>query len=292
MEPDYRRSLRLALAEKRLWPAGLLAALALSEAWWAVFGWGPEYLGERWRNAIAGRLGDAWALVAFVAAATAAFAVTRALGYLAEMVLIRQVAEGESGPIPGFAAAFSTSRDRYPSLAAALLPWDVLRAVLIHLPAAVIAVWERWDPRLDHVVLYISVTLLWLGLLAAAAFLVGVTAALAGRLALLRRLGARAAWSGGWKLMRRRTAKCLAVWMQVLAAEIAFVAVAWPLSALVPWAARLAARSTGVTVVRGFIYSLAYALLAGTLIAGQTLVQCYRSSLWTIACIELARGED
>ncbi|NPV58260.1 MAG: hypothetical protein HPY75_01190 [Actinobacteria bacterium] len=292
MQLYYKRSLKLALAEKRLWPAGLLAALALSEAWWVVFGWGPEFLGERWRSALAGRLGDAWALVAFAAAAVAAFAVTKALGYMAEMVLVRQVADGEEGPVPDFTAAFSASRGRYLSLAAALLPWDILRTGLIYLPAAGIALWERWDPHLDHVFLYIFATLLWFALLAAAAFLFGVTATLAGRLALLHGQGARAAWGGGWKLLQSQTAGCIAVWLQALAADIAFVVLAWPLSALVPWAVGLAVRSIGPAPLRGLMYLGAYGLFAAALIAGQALVQCYKSSLWTFTYIELARGEN
>ncbi len=287
---DYRRALRCALSEKRLWAAGLLAALAFSEAWWVIFGWGPEYLGERWRIALAEPLGEAPALAALVMAALAAFVVIRAMGYVAEMVLVRQVAEGATAEAPDFTHAFSSSRRRYLPFAATLLPWDVMRTALFYLPSLLMALWGRWDPHLDHAILYAVAVLLWFCVLVAAAFLVGVTATLAARFALLRRWGVRESWRGGWDLLRGHAPACLAAWLQALAADIFFVSVAWPLSALVPWAAGLAARPMGSSLLRGLVYSAAYGLLATSLLAGQTLVQCFRSSLWTLTFIRITGG--
>ncbi len=292
MEPDYRRALRYALGERRLWTAGLLAAVALGEAWWVIYGWGPEYLGESWRHALGERMGDAASLVASLTAAVAAFAVLKAVGYMAEMVLVRQVAQGMRSEIPGFTEAFSASRGRYIHLAAALLPRDALRALLVYLPVPLLALWKRWDPLLDHLLLYMAVFMAWFALLVAADFLVGVTAALAARGALLMRQGVREAWRRGWGLLRSNAARCLAVWLQVLAADLVFLVLAWTLSALVPWGAGMASDLLRVAPLRWLVHAMAYAVLAAFLVGGQTAVQCYRSSLWTLTYIRLEETGD
>ncbi len=288
MEPDYKRAIRLALEEKRLWVAGLLAAIALSEAWWIVFGWGPEYLGERWERAIGDWMGDAAAFAAFIIASLAAFVVLRAMGYLGELVLVRQVADDSDGRVPPFDQAFSSSRHRYVPFAVTLLPWDALRIALIYLPSLIIVVWDRWDPDLNHVFVYIAAMFLWFALLVAASFLAGVTATLAARSSLLRSEDIPASWRSGWRLLRENAGRCLAVWLQVLVAEIIFVIIAWPLSALLPWAAGQIADPIGFAPARWLIRLLAFVLLAGCLIVLQTGVQCYRSSLWTITFLALA----
>ncbi|MBN2027942.1 MAG: hypothetical protein JW854_14415 [Actinobacteria bacterium] len=292
MEQDYKRAIRLALEEKRLWVAGLLTALALSEAWWIVFGWGPESLGERWERAVGDWMGDAGAFVAFILASLAAFVVLRAVGYLGEMVLVRQVADESEGRVPPLGRAFSASRHRYVPFAVTLLPWDALRIALIYLPSLIIIVWDRWDPDLNHVFLYTAAMFLWFMLLAAGYFLAGVTATLAARSSLLRSEDIPASWSSGWKLLRENAGRCLAVWLQVLVADIIFVIVAWPLSALLPWVAGQIADPIGFAPVRWLIHILAWILLAGCLIVMQTGVQCYRSSLWTITFLALSGAKE
>jgi hypothetical protein len=292
MEPDYKRAIGLALEEKRLWAAGLLAALALSEAWWVIFGWGPEYLGERWQRAVGDRLGDAGALIVFLAAALAAFVVLKAVGYLGEMVLVRQVADGSAGGVPPFDTAFSTSRHRYIPFAVTLLPWDALSIAVIYLPALIIAVWDRLDPEMNQVLAYIVVMFLWFAVLVAAYFLAGVTAVLAARFSLLREKGIPGAWHEGWRLLRGNAGTCLAVWLQVLVADIVFVVIAWPLSALLPWIAGQIADPIGFAPARWLIHLLAFVFLAGGLIVMQTGVQCFKSSLWTITFLELSEIKE
>ena len=291
MEPDYKRAIRYALEEKRLWAAGLIAALAFSQAWWIVFGWGPEYLGERWERALGDRMGDAAAFVAFVLAALAAFVVLKALGYLGEMVLVRQVSGGEDGDVPSVVQAFSATRHRYVPFAVTLLPWDALRIALIYMPTVIIALWDRWDPDLNQVFLYLAVILLWFVLMVASDFFVGITAALAARFSLLEGRDIGEAWREGWNLFRAHVMKCGAVWLQVLAAQVVFVMIAWPLSALLPWVADQVADPIGFAPVRWFIRLGAFLLLAGGLVAMQTGVQCFRSSLWTVTFLGLS-GED
>jgi hypothetical protein len=291
MQPDYRRAIRYALEERRLWAAGLIAALAFSEAWWVVFGWGPEYLGERWERAVGDWLGDAAALAAFVLASLAAFVVLKAAGYLGEMVLVRQVADGEDGEVPCFMDAFSSSRRRYLPFAVTLLPWDALRTALVYIPSLIIAAWLRWDPRFDHLFLYILAVFLWLLLLAAASILVGITATLAARLSLLQARGIPETWREGWRFFRLNVGKCLAVWLQVLAADIVFVAIAWPASALLPWGAGQLADPIGFAPLRWLIHLSAYLILVAGLIVMQTFVQVFRSSLWTMTFLELS-GKD
>jgi hypothetical protein len=288
METDYKRAIKYALEEKRLWAAGLIAALAFSQAWWIVFGWGPEYLGERWERALGDRMGDAAAFVAFVLAALAAFVVLRAFGYLGEMVLVRQVADGEKGGIPAFSQAFSSSKQRYLPFAVTLLPWDALRIALIYMPAMIIALWDRWDPDLNQVFLYLAVILLWFALMVASDFFVGITAALAARFSLLEGMDISESWREGWDLFRPHIMRCGAVWLQVLAAQVVFVMIAWPLSALLPWLADQIADPIGFAPARWFIRIVAFILLAGGLIVMQTGVQCFRSSLWTVTYLELS----
>ncbi|MEW6552834.1 MAG: hypothetical protein AB1384_00915 [Actinomycetota bacterium] len=287
METDYKRAIKYALEEKRLWAAGLIAALAFSQAWWIVFGWGPEYLGERWERALGGRLGEAGAFFAFLLAALAAFVVLKAFGYLGEMLLVRQVADGQIGEIPAFTQAFSGSQRRYLPFAVTLLPWDALRIALIYAPAVIIALWDRWDPSLDHIFLYLAVILLWFAVMVASEFFVGITAALAARFSLLDGRAIGEAWREGWGLLRAHTMKCGLVWLQVLAAAAAFVVVAWPLSALLPWVADQVADPIGFAPARWLMRIIAYVLLAGGLIVMQAGVQCYRSSLWTMTYLRL-----
>ncbi|RJP30244.1 MAG: hypothetical protein C4536_10475 [Actinobacteria bacterium] len=288
MEPDYRRAIRLALGEKRLWAAGLLAAIGFSEAWWIVFGWGPESLGERWERAVGGWMGDAAAFVAFVLAALAAFVVLKAVGYLGEMVLVRQVAHESPRGVPGFAEAFSSSRRRYIPFAVTLLPWDALRIAVIYLPTLIILAWDRWDPRLHHVLPYILVMLVWFLILLAVYYLAGITVTLAARSSLLQGEGIPEAWRRGWELLRGNAGRCLAVWLQAVAADILFVVIAWPLSALLPWVAGQVADPIGFAPARWLIHLLVYAVLAGGLVIMQAGIQCYRSSLWTITFLALS----
>jgi hypothetical protein len=287
MEQEYKRAINLTLQEKRLWPAALLAALALSEAWWVVFDWGPQYLGERWERAVGDLLGDVAAFFAFVLAALAAFVVLKALGYLGEMVLVRQVADGEGNGMPTFGDAFSTSQHRYIPFAVTLLPYDALFIAAIYLPAVFIPLWDRWDPKLNQVFLYLLVMLLWFCLFLAVYFLGGITAALAARFTLIRGSGLPDAWRQGWELFRTNPGKCLAVWLQVLLAEIIFFVIAWPLSALLPWGAEQLADPIGFAPLRWLIYLVAYAILAGGLVIMQTGVMCFKSSLWTLTWLEL-----
>ena len=291
MKPEYSRAIRLTLSEKRLWVAGLLAALALSEAWWVIYDWGPQYLGERWESAVGELMGETAAFIAFVLAALAAFVVLKALGYLGEMILVRQVAEESGGGVPTFSTAFSVSRNRYAQFAVTLLPYDALFIAVIYLPALVVALWDRWDPRLDHVFLYLLVLLIWFGLFLAVYFLGGVTAALAARFSLLRKSELPEAWREGWELFYRNPGKCLAVWLQALLADVIFIVIAWPLTALVPWGVGELADPIGFAPLRWLMYLAAYALLAGGLIIMQTGVMCFKSSLWTLTYLELTQEE-
>jgi hypothetical protein len=292
MEPEYKRSIGLALREKRLWAAGLICAIAFTEAWWIIFDWGPEKLGERAGNWVRGAAGKGfWEVVAFLAVAMAAFVALKALGYLGEMVLVRQVAEGRGEGAPSFNGAFAASRGRYPYFAVSLLPWDALRVAVIYLPALIIALWDRWDPRYDQVILYILVFFLWFALVIAVYLLAGVTATLAARIALLEGVGLPEAWEGGWALLKGYSGKCVGVWLQAFAADVIFIIIAWPLSVLVPWAVGLVANHIGIAPLRWFIYALTYLALAASFIILQTGVQVFKSSLWTLTFLGFAGNE-
>ena len=241
-------------------------------------------MAESGRGSAGGRRG----FIAFLAAAFAAFVVIKAVGYLGEMVLVRQVADENKKKVPTFSEAFSSSRHRYIPFAFTLLPWDALRIAVIYLPALIIALWDRWDPDLNQVFLYIAVMLMWFALLVAAYFLAGITALFSARFSLLQEKGIPGAWREGWRLLRGNAGACLAVWLQALAADIIFVVIAWPLSALLPWVAGQIADPIGFAPARWLIHLIALVILAGGLIVMQTGVQVYRSSLWTVTFLELS----
>ncbi len=293
MEPEYKRAIGLALREKRLWAAGLICALAFTEAWWIIYDWGPENLGERAGNWVR-EVGEKGFLeaVAFIALAMIAFAALKAIGYLGEMILVRQVADGLDLETPTFSKAFATSRRRYLNFAVTLLPWDALRVAAIYLPSLIIALWDRWDPHINHFGLYILVLFLWFAVLLAVYILAGITATLAARFSLLEEKGIPEAWQAGWALLKEYPGKCAPVWLQAFAADLIFLLVAWPLSVLIPWLVGLFAHHIGFAPLRWLIYSITYLVLAAGFIILQTGVQVYKSSLWTIFFRDLTRAED
>jgi hypothetical protein len=292
MEPEYKRAIGLALKEKRLWAAGLICALAFTEAWWIIYDWGPENLGKRTGDWVRGAIGKGfWEVLAFIAVAVIAFVVLKGFGYLGELILVRQVAEGQSTEIPSFNEAFSISKKRYLPFAVTLLPWDALRVAAIYLPALIIASWNRWDPHYNHIFLYILALLLWTAILVATYIIAGITAMLAARFTLLEEKDIPEAWQAGWSVLRRNPGKCAPVWLQALAADIIFVLLAWPLSVLLPWAVGLFAHHIGFTPLRWLIYFVTYLVLAAGFIIAQTGVQVYKSSLWTIFFLGLTWEE-
>jgi hypothetical protein len=292
MEQEYKLALRIALREKRLWAAGFICALFFAEAWWIIFDWDPQYLGERvggWARGT-GVEGLAEDLL-FITVALAAFVVFRALAYLGEMVLVRQVAEHKTGEVPRFLSALATSRGRYFPLALTLLPWDAMRVGVVYLPAVILLAWNRWDPHYNLIILYLLVLLLWFSLLLAVYLVAGMVATLAARFCILEERGVPEVWLEGWKLLRSRPTDCFAVWLQALAADLLFLIFAWPLSALLPWVVGLFAVDIGSAPLRWLIYVAVYGFLAAVLICAQTYVQCFRSALWTVFFLGLREKE-
>jgi hypothetical protein len=293
MQPEYKRAVELAFREKRLWLGGLLCALCFSEAWWIIYGWGPRYLGERTGDWARGTGGDGPGTVAlFIAIAVFAFIVTKAIGYLGETVLIRQVADAQSTEVPTFTGALDSSRSRYLPVALTLLPWDALRVAVIYLPALFILVWNRWDPHYDRIGLYFLVLLVWFAMLVAVYVLAGICVTLAARLSLLGERDIPECWSEGWELFREYPSRSFAIWLQALSADLIFLLFAWPLSVLVPWMVGQFADELGVAPLRWLIYTIVYLALAALFVGAQTCVQCYKSSLWTVFFLGLKEERE
>lgn len=292
--PEYRRALRITLREPSLWAAGLLVSLTLTATWDIVVGWGPESVGERAERWLGPYRSEARSTMVFLAVALAVLVVLKALNYLGELVLVRQVETGLRHPVPGFGDAYRDSRHRYLDFALTLIPWDALKIVAIYLPAVIIALWDRWDPDYHLWALYILVILGWLALLACVLFLAGVAAMLAARSSLLEEENPYRAWLRGWSLFRGEISRCFFYFLQALAADIIFLVIAFPSGALVPWLLDLIAEPIGIAPLRWLIYAAGYALLAAGLLALQTLVQCFKSSLWTVVFVELTAevGEE
>ncbi len=280
-EPEFKQAIRLALNEKRLWFAGLLSALAFTEAWWMLFGWGPERLGRKAANTIHAPRGIE-DIILFIVAAIAAFIVIRAIGYLGEMMLIRQV--GSKDPeIPRFEKAFVEGRRRYIPFAVTFLPWDALRIAVIYLPAVFIPLWEKFDPAYNHFFLYGLVLIVWSLLLLVVYVVGGLLAMLAVRSSTLKEKDLRKAWREAWTLFRLYPSKSLLIWFQAVLADVFFLLLAWPLSALVPWAVNQFVHNIGFAPLRSLIYFIEYTLLIVGFLVGQIAVQCYKSSLWTVS---------
>ncbi len=280
-EPEFKQAIRLALNEKRLWFAGLLSALAFTEAWWMLFSWGPERFGRKAANTIHAPRGIE-DIILFIVAAIAAFIVLRAIGYLGEMMLIRQV--GSKDPkIPRFGKAFDEGRRRYLPFAVTFLPWDALRITAIYLPAIFIPLWEKFDPTYNHFILYGLVLIVWTLFLLAVYVVGGLLAMLAVRSSTLKEKDLRRAWQEAWTLFRMYPSKSLLIWFQAVLADVFFLLLAWPLSALVPWGVGQFVHHIGFAPLRSLIYFIEYALLTLGFLTGQVAVQCYKSSLWTIS---------
>lgn len=285
----WREALGLVLSHRRLWPAALLVAVGLSESWRILFGWGPQWMGERVAGWLRGGGGFPYTAVLLLAALVS-FLLLRAVGYAGEMVLVAQVGGGP--PVPAFRDACRESRGSYLSLTVTLLPWDAARVVAASLPSLVVILWGKWDPHLRLLFLYLLVLLAGFLLFLAVYALLGITAILAARQVVINGKTPPEAWREGRSLFLREAVNCLLVWLQALAADVAFLALAWPLSLLLAWAGEKAAVAVSPAALSWLMRLLAYAFLAAALLTGQALVQCYKSSLWTLAFLRLggARG--
>jgi hypothetical protein len=288
VEPEYKRAIELALRQPRLWAAGLLVALTLTATWDIVAGWGPEYVGERAETWLGPYHSDIRSTAVFLVAALAVFVVFKAFNYLGELVLVRQVETGLHHPIPTFGDALGESRSGYLDFALTLLPWDALKVILIYIPAIVIVLWDRWDPDYNLWALYVLVILGWFAILALALFLAGVTVMLAARSSLLEEKNPYRAWLRGWALFKANVSRCFLYFLQALAADIVFLVIAFPAAALIPWLLDLVAEPIGLAPLRWLVYLIGYTVMIAGLLALQTLVQCYKSSLWTVVYGELA----
>lgn len=294
----FRKALRLALRERRLWPAGLLVAVGFADCWRIIFDWGPQKAGEEAATWVRGGGGRGAADIAvMVLVALAVFALLRLLGYAGEMVLIGQAAAAARGESATFMEIYTRYRERYPSLGAILLPWDALRMAVIYVTYPFVFLWQQWDPRLHYFLPYLFIFLAWFVLLAVVYGPLGITVLLAERQAVLAGTPVPEALRKGWKLLRANAARCCATWLQVLAVDVIFIVAGWLLAALLPWAAARLAGALSMEANRWTLRIAAYLVLAALLLPGQTLVQCFKSSLWTMTFLELSvegreRGEQ
>ncbi|MBC7246503.1 MAG: hypothetical protein H5T73_01820 [Actinobacteria bacterium] len=294
----FREALRLALHERRLWPAGLLVAVGFADCWRIIFDWGPYRAGEVAANRVRGGGGRGIAdIVVMALVALAVFALLRAWGYAGELVLIGQAASAAKGESASIMVNYARYRKRYLSLSAVLLPWDALRVAVIYVTFPFVFLWEKWDPHLRLFLPYLLAFLSWLALLALVYMPLGIAVLLAGRAAVLGDKPSPVAWREGWELFRANAARCCVAWFQALAVDVAFIVPAWLLAALLPWAFTQLLRAVSVEAPRWIPRAAAYLVLAALLLPGQTLVQCFKSSLWTMTFLELreereVRGEE
>lgn len=284
---EYRRALRVFLDHKVMWPAAVMASLSLTETWRIVAGWGPEYLAERWRAAAGG---EAEGVVFFLFAFVSSFLLLRGLGYLAEIIMVRQAAD--AGPsLPGAARAFRETYRRYPGFSACLLPWDAAFTMVLYLPGVLGLCWREWDPAYRFFWLYVLLLLLWAVLLSVVVFPFYVVASLAARRYLLGGAGFLESWKKACRSLRNHPGRCLTFFCWELAAEVLFLVVAWPAASLIPWVLRLCLGNPPSTWAALSLYRLALACLSVGLIVFQAGVQGYRSTLYTLLYLGLERRE-
>ncbi len=282
---EVREALRLVLTEKRLWPAAILVSFGLSESWRALFGWDPLWVGEKAGNIVGGTSGSMLGVLAIILS----FLVLRALGVLGEMALIGQASGIKD--TPGLMTTVRGVKRRYLPLALTYLPYELARLFVISVPARIVYSWSRFDPRLRLWPLY----LLFIGIWGSLLFLLyGPAAALVRLAARESVLGLKEpleAWSKGWEKARGSPAKCVMTWFWALIADVAFILPAWMFAAILPWMGRGLGRLLGVPVIRALPPLLFYALLASLLLAGQTLVQAFKSVLWTRTWLAIEKAE-
>lgn len=290
----FREAVGLALRERRLWPAGLLVAVGFADCWRVIFDWGPYRAGEEAAKWVRGGGGRGAADIAVMAlAALAVFALLRALGYAGELALIGQVGGAANGESTAIMASFSKYRRRYLALTAALLPWDALRVAVIYVTYPFVFLWQKWDPHLHHFLPYLLLFLVWFVLLAVVYMPLGITVLLAERETVLAGCAVPEAWLRGWRLFRTNIARCCAAWLQALVMDVAFIVPAWLLAALLPWAFTHLVRAVSQDAPRWIALVAAYPALAALLLPAQMLVQCFKSSLWTMTFLELsAEGRE
>lgn len=175
----------------------------------------------------------------------------------------------------------SDSRGTYLRLFAVLLPWDAARVCVVSLASLLVLLWGRWDPRLRLLPMYLLSLLLWFALFLATHLVLGVSALLAARQVVINGMRPTAAWKGGWEAFRAEGMGCVLAWLQALAADVAFLALAGPLSAFLVWSAEQVAGKFRPAALEWMLRAPLYGLLAGALLLGQVVTQAYKSSLWT-----------
>lgn len=290
----FQQALRLALRERRLWPAGLLVAAGFADCWRIIFDWGPQKAGEEAANWVRGGSSSGAADIAvMVLVALAIFVLLRLLGYTGEMVLIGQAAGAARGESTSIMVIYARYRERYLSLGAILLPWDALRLTVIYVTYPFVFLWQQWDPRPRFFLPYLLIFLAWFILLVVVSVPLGITVLMAERQAILAGSPVPEAWRKGWRIFRANATRCCAAWLQVLAVDVIFIIVGWLLAALLPWAATRLASALSMEAQRWILRTAAYLILAALLLPGQMLVQCFKSSLWTMIFLELsAEGRE
>ncbi|MGQ9476841.1 MAG: hypothetical protein ACUVRX_04150 [Actinomycetota bacterium] len=189
-------------------------------------------------------------------------------------------ADGGAAWIPQGGSA-SDSRGTYLRLFAVLLPWDAARVCVVSMASLLVLLWGRWDPRLRLLPLYLLSLLLWFALFLATHLVLGVSALLAARQVVINGMRPTAAWKGGWEAFRTEGMGCVLAWLQALAADVAFLAFAGPLSAFLVWSAEQVAGKFRPAALEWMLRAPLYGLLASALLLGQVVTQAYKSSLWT-----------
>lgn len=175
----------------------------------------------------------------------------------------------------------SDSRGTYVRVFTVLLPWDAARVCVVSLASLLVLIWGRWDPRLRLLPLYLLSLLLWFALFMATHLVLGVPALLAARQVVINGLKPAAALKGGWETFRTEGMGCVLAWLQALAADVAFLALAGPLSAFLVWSAEQVAGKIRPAALEWMLRAPLYGVLAGALLLGQVVTQAYKSSLWT-----------
>lgn len=280
-QEKVREALRLAVTERRLWPAALLVSVGLSESWRALFGWDPIWAGER----TAGKMSGASGLLLGVMTFFLSFLALRALGVLGEMVLIGQVSGLRETRHP--LRVLRGSGRRFLPLALTYMPYELVRMAVIYLPSRAVYSWSRFDPRLRLWPVYLLFIGMWGALLLFTYGPAAILARLAARESVLHHAEPVMAWERGWKKFRRFPGGCFTAWLWNLLADVAFLLPAWFLAALLPWMGRGLGRLLGVPVIRVLPSIIFHMIMAMFLVAGQVVVQAFKSALWTGMWLEM-----
>ncbi len=288
LQARVRRSLGLAAGRPAWWAVAFLTTLVIDRP--LQFFFASLFLTGR-RDVFPSIIGlterRESLLPSFIAVSAVLLAAGKALDYWAQSSLAALVSGEVEGAGGGAAGALRRGTGALSRYAAAVLPVDLARYLLLLLPGFVWLAWRGFDPRLDHWCAYTLVIMAWLFTCVPLAIALGVFSELAGREVVLGSSRPPAAWHSARGLGWRNRRAVLEAWLPTMAADLLIGAV---MAALSFGGAYLLFVIRSGWGLRGAAWSAvsaaAFAALFGAAKTAHAASQTFKSALWTLTWLE------